>query len=354
MVRKFPLSNLYLYVTERCNLRCQHCWVSAGSDQSQANGEVSIKEYEQLIDQALDLGLRHVKLTGGEPLLRNDIGRLLEFLSEKSLSIAIETNGTLITSEIATLLQKVKASVAVSLDAANPDVHDQLRGVNGSHDRTLTGIRMLIDQGMRFGVIMALYRPNLSQIEPLLNLCRELGVARLKMNPILAMGRGEKLNTEQLLSTKQLINLQREVERDLKSRYSPVSVYLDTPCSFASLAAIRRDRGITACPFMYLLGVLSNGDISFCGWGYSDPTWIMGNIRDIDLKWFWENHPLLKEARAKIPSALEGVCDRCVVKSHCQGKCRAHALSVYGSLTAPDPQCQSLYERGLFPSTRLL
>lgn len=353
---RYSLNNLYIYITDRCNERCRHCWITPKYLEGRLEPDIPIDRFIAFIEQARPLDFSYVKLTGGEPLLREDIGDLLLYLAENELSIGMETNGTLITEEKATLLKKLNVDVSISLDAADPQVHDHLRGVSGAHEGALRGIRLLREQEMKVKTIMSLYRPNLHQLEPTVKLCQELSVRSVKINPITQMGRAAKMEEGAvLLTASELLRLNRETVPELQKRYG-ISVDLDLPCGgYGSLRAIRTGK-MGTCPFLNLLGVLAHGDITFCGWGYSNPDWIMGNILDpdLDLTDLWEKHSLLQEARSKLPEELEGVCGSCIMRKGCLGKCRAHALAKYGSITSPDPKCQELYEAGLFPTTRLV
>lgn len=355
---QYSFNNLYIYITDRCNERCRHCWITPKYLEGRLEPNIPIEAFIGFIERARPLELSYVKLTGGEPLLREDIGDLLLYLAENELSIGIETNGTLITEEKAILLKKLDVHISISLDAADPQVHDHLRGVSGAHEGALRGIRLLKEQGIRsLHTIMALYRDNLDQLEPTLTLNQELGIESVKINPITEMGRGTKMGERGLLFTpRELLHLKRELIPELEERYD-ISINLDLPCGgYESLWHMRQKRRIGRCAFLNLLSVLANGDITFCGWGYSNPDWIMGNILDpdLDLTDLWENHSLLQEARSKIPEELEGVCASCIMKKGCLGKCRAYALAKYGSITSSDPKCQELYDAGLFPAARLV
>ncbi len=102
----YPLRSIYFYPTESCNLRCIHCWLQTSfatnenSYQMQNQKNVSAKVMEQVVKDALPLGLSYIKFTGGEPFLDPDIFEYLDTFSKYDLMFGFETNGTLLTKKM--------------------------------------------------------------------------------------------------------------------------------------------------------------------------------------------------------------------------------------------------------------
>src|SRR5512137_1127524 len=93
-----PLTYLYFYLTEGCNLACRHCWLAPRLDPSGSRyPTLPVETFELILAEARPLGLTGVKLTGGEPLLHPQISRLLEMVRREELSLVMETNGVLLT-----------------------------------------------------------------------------------------------------------------------------------------------------------------------------------------------------------------------------------------------------------------
>lgn len=119
MENDYPLRSLFLYLTDRCNLCCSHCWISPEVSKRRQDG-IPLEALKRVIQDAKALGLQNVKLTGGEPLLYRYVEPLLSFLAAEALTITVETNGTLITKGLAKRLRDSGVSqVAVSLDGAS-------------------------------------------------------------------------------------------------------------------------------------------------------------------------------------------------------------------------------------------
>src|SRR5688572_27815789 len=118
-----PLANLRLSVTDRCNLRCQYCMPEQDYVWLPREDILQFEEMDRLVDVFLDLGVRKVRLTGGEPLLRKDLPVLVERLARKSRveDLALTTNGVLLAPMAASLKHAGLHRLTVSLDTLQRD-----------------------------------------------------------------------------------------------------------------------------------------------------------------------------------------------------------------------------------------
>jgi len=350
---KFPLTSLYLYVSERCNLKCRHCWVSPAAP---VDGEEQLVDFAVLtrtIAAAKELGLKAVKLTGGEPFIRKDIDPLLRFLYRQDLRIDIESNGTLIDRDMARTIRECEVrQVSVSLDAAQASLHDRLRGVNGCHGKAVDALRHLGAEQITRQVIMSLYAENVSEIEPLAALCDDLAVSSFKINPVMPTGRGKKVFQErENADIEDLLHIDRWIDAELSKKYE-TEIYFSLPIGLKSLAAITGNP-LYECHILNILGILADGTISLCGIGQTETELNMGNIARDDLKEIWRTHPLLQDLRKDTPARLKGICGCCIFKFRCLGSCRACAYAVTGDLRRPFFMCEEAYQKKLFPLSRL-
>lgn len=348
-----PLSTIFLYLTDRCNLRCSHCWISPRFSEETDSG-LPIAPLKKAIGEAGPLGLSSVKLTGGEPLLYRDLEELLRFLRAEGLGVSIETNGTLIEERTAELFKMTGISqAAVSLDAACERIHDDLRGAGGCFERTTAGIRLLSDAGLNVQVIMTLQRKNASEIEGLLKLCTESGVSSVKINHLLPFGRGAgAFRRKENLELDELIDLYRWT-REHRDLFPGIDIFFDLPVAFRSTDEIK-EKGVCECRIGSMMGILSNGDYSICGIGQTASELRIGNIRVDSIRDIWCGSPVLRELRESLPSKLTGICGNCIFKFQCLGCCRANAYAVSGNLFAPYFLCQSFFEAGSFPDSRCI
>ena len=136
-----PLRNLRLSVTDRCNLRCQYCMPEEEYVWLPRDDMLTFEEMGQLVDVFTDLGVAKVRLTGGEPLLRRDLHRLVGLLAAnpRILDLAMTTNGVLLAEQADALRAAGLHRVTVSLDTLRPDRFKALTR-RDTHARVLESI----------------------------------------------------------------------------------------------------------------------------------------------------------------------------------------------------------------------
>lgn len=347
----YPLTSLYLYLSDRCNLRCGHCWISP-SHETEGTQWVDLALLNKVIADAMPLGLASVKLTGGEPLLYPDWQQLAAAIADQGLEVVLETNGTLIDTRTAEFLQRTgNVFVSLSLDAARGDLHDRLRGVPGAFDRTLHGMDCLAKQGIGFQIIMTLQKQNRDQIPALLDLAERCKAGSVKINPLIPCGRGEAIFKKGAnLQVDELVALYHDTRRRAES-YPDRQVFFDLPPAFRSLQDLTGS-GLYECHILNILGILANGDISICGIGQSQPALRMGNIFEDAIADIWQSHSLLARLRDALPKRLKPPCRNCIFQFQCMGGCRALAFACDDDLLAPFFLCREIYAAGRFPASR--
>jgi len=350
----FPLTTAYFYLTEHCNLKCRHCWIDPGEypGPSGRTKPIDLEFLKDFVREARDLGLADVRLTGGEPFLREDLDQFLGFLHDEKIRASIETNGTLLTTDsVQALRDYCVEQVSVSLDSPFEEDHDRFRGVPGSFRKVIRILPRLVESGISTQVIMSLHRGNAHAVTPLVELAAGMGVQSIKINPVLPTGRGLAMHREGAnLSVRELMDMDRRVEEEFISGKS-LSVHLDIPVALKSLDTIL-NRTLPQCRVLNIVGVLANGDLSLCGIGQSCPGIVLGNIARDSIRDLWPRHPFFRELRRGIPRELQGICGRCIFKFLCLGACRACAYFGTGDLFAPYPLCREAELLGLFPESR--
>lgn len=350
--KDYPLASLYLYLTGDCNLLCSHCWIAPGFSSRPQDG-VPLDILKKTIREAKDLGLRNVKLTGGEPLLYREFRELLAFLRDEHLTVWIETNGTLFDRSLIEALGSDNIDqISVSLDAADEKVHEDIRGVRGCFRRTVEGLWLLSAHGLGFQVIMTLQHKNRQEITALVHLCEELGAASLKINHLLPCGRAKNaFKRKSNLEIEDLIEVYGMVERQWP-RGEGLNIIFDLPVAMRSIEDITQ-RGLNECKILNIMSILANGDYSICGVGQTAPQLRMGSVYSDRINAVWQNHPVLQELRSSLPVKLAAPCCDCIFRHQCLGTCRANAFTLTGDLYAPYFLCRSYYDSGRFPASRL-
>ena len=349
-----PLNTYYVYMTGGCNLACQHCWIAPTY---QANGgtggHLDYDLFAQAIEEGLLLGLGNIKLTGGEPLLHPDFIRFVDLIREKNLGLTIETNATLMTESLARYLKErsTLGHISVSLDGATAATHDPFRGVKGSFEKAVQGIRYLVGAGFHPQVIMSLHIGNVDEIEALVQLAEGLGVASVKFNMVQSTGRGQVMaEREKTLDLNELIKMGRWLEEDLQKRVTVPLIY-SWPMAFFSINRLLTFQGYS-CHINNILGVLSSGHLALCGIGLQEPDLTYGKIGKDSIRDIWATHPGLISLREALPVGLQGVCGECVFRDRCMGVCVAQNYHLHKDITAPYWFCDEADKLGLFPITR--
>jgi SynChlorMet cassette radical SAM/SPASM protein ScmF len=354
--RKYPLNQLYFYLTEGCNLRCRHCWIAPKfQDASHSYPVLSVDLFKSIVKQAKLLGLSGVKLTGGEPLLHPHINEIIEYIRDEDLSLAVETNGVLCTPEIARLIGSCKKSfVSVSLDGADAKTHEWMRGVSGCFEKSLNGVRNLVNAEIKPQIIMSILRRNKDQMERLVRLAESVGAESVKFNITMPIARGKKLHDSgDTLTIEELVELGYWVENSL-SELTDLRLAYDHPVAFRPLGKMFGDTGdgCSMCGILGILGVLANGSYALCGIGMSVPELIFGHAEADRLEDVWETTKVLKDLREGLTNRLEGICGECLMKALCLGSCIAQNYYKSKNLWAPFWYCEEAKKAGLFPETR--
>ncbi len=354
----WPLRTLYAYLTEGCNLLCRHCWLAPRWDRTGTEGTTLDPDLlAQVLRQGRELGLDSVKLTGGEPFLHPGILQILEGVRQEGLHLSLETNGTRVTPDLAAAAAACRQTFAsVSLDGADPESHEHVRGVPGCFEAARQGIRHLVAAGVRTQVILTVMRHNCGQLEALVRMAEDLGVGSVKFNVVQPAERGQGLHRSgEALGVKELVHLGRWVEQDLAPR-TGLKLYFSYPMAFRSLRHMfdrEEGGGCSACGVLKILGLLPDGSYALCGVGRTVSELVFGNAAVDRLADVWHGSPVLKSLRGGLPDRLEGVCGRCLMRHRCRGACLAQNFYTTRSLWAPYWFCQAAEEQGVFPPSRL-
>lgn len=355
--RSSPLNQIYFYLTEGCNLRCRHCWIAPKHQgEGGTHPALDFELFRSIIEQAKPLGLSGVKLTGGEPLLHPQFPEILEVIRTEALGLTVETNGVLCTPEMAAKMAACENPfVSVSLDGADPETHEWVRGIPGCFDAALEGVRNLVEAGFRPQIIMAIMRRNVDQMEAVVRLAEGLGAGSVKFNIVQPTARGEKVHQAgEALRIEELVDLGRWVETTL-SAATPLRLVYSHPMAFRPLGKMfgSNGDGCGLCGILGIVGVLANGAYAMCGIGESVPDLVYGHAATDRLEDIWNNTPVLLELREGLPQRFEGICGECLMKGICLGSCVAQNYYRSKNLWAPFWYCEQAYHQGLFPELRI-
>jgi SynChlorMet cassette radical SAM/SPASM protein ScmF len=350
------LTTFYLYLTDGCNLRCRHCWITPRYvDGKPDPGEyLDLELLKQAVAEAKPLGLNSAKLTGGEPVLHPQFAEIVDFLTAEGLSLTMETNGTLIDAGLARHLKEESSlyHVSVSIDGPTAAVHDPFRGVQGSFEAAVAGFRNLVEAGFHPQLIMSPHRGNVEYVDDVVALAVELGAGSVKFNPVTRSGRGVGMHERgEALEFGEVIELARYVRGELQER-TPIKLILGTPLALYTVGELVRGGPEGMCHVRHILGILGSGEMALCGIGRTIPELCFGKLGEVSVAEAWLNHPTLCQLRRDLDGQYPGVCGQCIHAKRCLTWCVAQNYQDAGQLVHPPELCVQAWERGLFPRSR--
>jgi MoaA/NifB/PqqE/SkfB family radical SAM enzyme len=165
-IHKYPYSILWK-VTTACNLRCKHCLYYSNPELFKTDENFNTEEILEQARLTEELNIISFSISGGEPFLFDGIFKLLEYLSSRNVFIDIKTNATLITSETANKLSEIlntkQTTIQISLESATKTINDKIRG-KGSFEKTLEGIKRLINAGFKVRISCTITSENITEI----------------------------------------------------------------------------------------------------------------------------------------------------------------------------------------------
>ncbi len=362
ITEKYPLKSLYFYLTRECNLKCRHCWINPRYqtviDHVRA---ISTETFQACIDNALPLGLQSVKLTGGEPFLHPQINQLLDIISEKKLQLIIESNGCLITPQLAMKIKKCKNPfISISIDSTDRKTHEWFRGVKGCYDAAVSGLRYCVKENLPTQIIMSLVKNNRAHIDDMIKFATDVGCESVKFNIVQPTERGKAIyENNESLTIKEYIEIGRYITEELQPK-NKIRIVYSIPPAFLPLSYMLSNHGPgcgSGCAIKNILGILWNGNISICGIGENVKELILGNINMFNpentLEDIWKNSQILDTIRGSLPKEIKGVCKNCIFKMTCFGYCPANNYYNSRSLFSPGWFCNKAYMEKLFPEFRL-
>jgi len=303
-------------ITLRCPLKCAHCYVDAGEEE--ADRVLSTQEAFSVIDQICETGKPVVVLSGGEPLLREDIYAIARYGTEQGLRMVMGTSGYLIDQRTAVKLKEAGIrAVAISLDSKDPASHDSFRGLEGVWERAVKAIGYCRDAGIVVQINMSVMRSAISEVEDVIGFGTTLGVRDYQLFFPIPTGRARQIEPRSPEEYEELI-------RQILIRYRDSDLNIRPTCA-PQFRRIADSLGITnpAWGRGCLAGITycriyANGEVTPCPYLPVSA----GNVRTTPLFEIWNNSPLFVALRN--PDLLTGKCGQCDFKTICGG-CRARA-----------------------------
>ncbi len=328
-----------LNLTRRCNLRCTHCYLDAGTRDEGTQDELGTDEVLALLGRIAAVSDETmIVLTGGEPLLRPDVEVLARRAADCGLMVVIGTNGMLLDRRRVAALQAAGVrAVGISLDSLDPDYHDRFRGLPGAWRSTLAGIETCRRSGLMFQLHFTVTDDNAHELDDMISFARESGAAVLNVFFIVCTGRGRTVsNISADRYEAVLVRLAQAARAEaslvVRARCAPHFKRLARESSPPLPVTLADGYEAGGC----LAGtrycrVTPEGELTPCP--YIEVS--AGSVRRSDFADLWAHASLFGLFRSP---ALEGRCGVCEYSKLCGG-CRARPLARDGNLMGEDFLC---------------
>jgi heme b synthase len=330
-------------ITRSCNLNCVHC--RAASEKGPYPGELGRDRCLEILEEIGRIGNPIIILTGGEPLLREDVFELARRGTAMGHRMVMATNGTLLTPAIASAIKESGIQrVSISLDGATEGEHDSFRRVEGAFRGALSGIEILKAAGIEFQINTTVTRHNSSRVEAIMDMVVGLGAAAHHLFLLVPTGRARDMASQEIDAD--------EYERLLLwlcGVRDRVPLHVKATCAPHYYRILRQEaarKGERVTFERYGLDAVTRGCLggtSFCfisHEGIVQPCGYLelncGDLKSAPFDLVWKTSEVF--GRLRDFSKYKGKCGVCEYLRVCGG-CRARAFEATGDYMAEEPLC---------------
>jgi radical SAM protein with 4Fe4S-binding SPASM domain len=317
-----------LELTEKCNFRCRHCSTGDGTHLSD---EVDLEKWQEVIDMLADEGCYHITLSGGEPLLRDDVFEIVAHCKRRNIRTALASNGSLLSPDNVYQLKSVGIDyLQLSLDGLKEE-HEAMRGPN-TFSMFLAAAAELRRQEVRFGTMTVITKQNYDKLDDVVCFSYNQGARYIAFERFTPVGRGAE--NRQLLLDSDSVRKSFEKLWSLGTEYpikinDPLRVMLDP--DLQRLA----EKETTVCGGC-LVGIATctigaNLDLKLC----PRLEYSLGNLKKDAFRKLWDEDCVVKRLRSR---QISSKCTQCSYIYVCGG-CRAEAFANTGDMFNGDPGC---------------
>lgn len=323
-----------LELTRRCVLTCRHCRAAASADA--VGGELMGAEWRGVLDSIAGFARPTIILTGGEPLLREDVCDIAAHATGRGLRVVLATCGAVLDEATARRLVRAGVSaISISLDGATAESHDGFRGVAGAFAAAMGGVEAAKGAGLPFQINTTVTRRSAGELADILELAARLGATTFNPFLLVPTGRGRELAGEALSAEEYERTLNWLADRQAEGRIpirvtcaphyqrvlrqqGPAARTDAKGCMGGQTFAFVSHRGVVqACGFLEVAA----GDVREAGWDFAR---------------VWRESAVF--AALRDPTRYGGRCGACEFLAVCGG-CRARALQASGDYLGEEPLC---------------
>ncbi|PXF51697.1 MAG: hypothetical protein C4B55_04895 [Candidatus Methanophagaceae archaeon] len=298
-----------LQITRRCNLKCIHCDIREVPEKYSdiINKEFSTEELKKIINSIKSMGTSYISISGGEPFLRKDIFEVIEYVKRRDLGLHISSNGSLIGEQAAKRINDSGLdAISISLDAVTPGLHDKIRGIGGTFERTVAAIKYLVDykDHTQVGISPIITGLNLEELPRLVDFANDLGVDAIRFQPW-HVSLGHKETEEMLIIRGKRLDVLDEVIEQIIERTKKYGIYTNCDVYLRGMRRFFEDINrieIDCFAGSFSCNISWTGDVVPCAFIPA-----IGNVRNEPFEKIW-NSRRFNDVRKEIK---KGNCQKC-------------------------------------------
>ncbi|AFZ69847.1 radical SAM protein, BA_1875 family [Caldisphaera lagunensis DSM 15908] len=367
--KEWPLDEKPLLIfwetTKACGLACKHC--RAEAIHNPLPNELNNEEGKKLIDQISEFGKPSPILvfTGGDPLSRKDIWDLIDYANKKGVVAALSPSVTPLLNDdaIENIVNHKISSVSISLDSPYPEIHDKIRGINGTWNRSIEYIKKMVDKGIKVQINTTVMRSTVEGLPDMVSLLKKLNISVWEVFYLIPVGRAkfeEDLTKEEWEDVGAFLYEASKYGLTIRTTEGPMFRRIALLYRNLEIRNIDYNKEILHGELYYNLvrrlrenmgepnketkaetfRTRDGRGIVFVSYdGYIYPSGFLpypaGNVRKQNIVDIYRNSELFKKLRS---AQFKGKCGLCEFRNICGGS-RARAFSYTGDPFADDPAC---------------
>ncbi len=277
-------------LTLRCNIKCEQCAIW----RMPKTPELNTNEWKSIVTDLRDwVGPYRAQLAGGEPFIRKDLLDIVRHATRNDVFTGVVTNGTLIDRSLAEdIVDSGLSYIHVSVDGIKPETHDELRGIRGVYDKTMSGIDHLVSasrgSGPSISIASVINRKNVKELVDLVHFVEEKGLKGIIFNPIgptvdsdVDWYKKSDLWIHDVSEVDDIIDTLISMKKKGAKIMNPVEHFLELKQYFRKPYLDSNEHCMVG---MTNLGIKCDGSVYTC---FKMPS--LGNVREMKIKDMWDS-----------------------------------------------------------------
>jgi radical SAM protein with 4Fe4S-binding SPASM domain len=338
-ITSIPKPNVgFLEITRTCDTRCRLCYVDSGEAREDT---LDTEQLFDVIDQMVDMGVRFIALSGGDPLTRPDMIEVVEHIHDtRGITAGLSTSLLSLTEVTARRMKELEVLIQVSLDGSAAEINDWNRG-QGSYEKAMHGLELLRRYDIPFRFAYLINKHNIDDVDRMVELAERLGAKEVAFGKVKIAGRAKAHEREAYPGPEEMVGAYHKLYRkEIQMREADLVIRCKHNQGLITGLGVRV--GCLPCGAgRTFVQVSHNGDIVPCSLLANEKDFYLGNVRTDRLRDVWENAPVFNFFRNTTADDID-ICRNCPAKYLCGGGCRADAYLKHGDLYGTCGDCEDL------------